>query len=109
MEKLGIEEVKAVVNCGLSVGELVDALADGVGLGDIGALVRAGKSVKPAIDAVKSGKIIPEIKDLDESEKAELKMWAGEEFDISNDDLEAKIEQGFNFGVDLLELVKGVA
>lgn len=107
-EKLGFEEVKAVVNCGLKVGELVDALSDGIGIGDIGALLRAAKSVKPAIDAIKSGKLVPELKDLDDEEKAALKTFIGEEFDISNDALEDTIEKAINVVVDLSEILKAV-
>lgn len=108
MGKLGIQELKDVVNCGICLGELVDALSDGVGLSDIGAALRAAKSVKPAIDAVKSGLIVPELKDLDESEKAELKTFVGEEFDISNDGIEEVIEKAINVVIELSDILKAV-
>jgi hypothetical protein len=73
MEKLGIEEVKPVLGLGLALGQLVESLSDGVGLGDIGKLVSVVKRAPSAVSALKSGKFIPELKDLDDAEKAELK------------------------------------
>lgn len=108
-EKLGIEEVKAVVDCGLKIGELVDALSDGIGLGDLGALLRAAKSVKPAFDAIKSGKLIPEVKDLSDEEKADLKAFVADDFDIENDALEAVVEKALSVVIDLSALIQAVA
>lgn len=103
---LGISEIKAVVAMGLSVGELVDALSDGIGLGDLGALLRAGKSIKPAIDAIGSGQLLPELKDLSDEERAELKAFVAEEFDLSNDGLEVAIEKALQIAVDLTRLIQ---
>jgi hypothetical protein len=108
MEKLGIAEVKSVLKLGLSVGELVDSLSDGVGISDLKPLIKAGVSVKDGIAAIKSGKLVPELKDLDEAEKAELKQFAKDNFDISDDALEATIESGLNVAVDLCDLLKAV-
>jgi len=107
-EQFGIDEVKSVIQMGLSVGELVDALSDGIGLGDIGALLRAAKAVKPAIDALKSGKLIPEIKDLSDEEKQQLKDFVAAEFDIKDDALEAAIKKGLQIAIDLSDLIKGL-
>ena len=106
MEKLGIEEVKLALGLGISVGELVESLADGIGLSDIGKLVSVVKHAPSAISSIKSGKIIPELKDLDEAEKTELKDYLKEEFDLSDDNLEAKIEAGLFVVIDLCGLLK---
>ncbi len=108
MEKLGIEEVKAVVKGPLALAELVDALADGVGLTDIGSLIKAGASVKPMIAAIKTGKLIPELKDLDEAEKAELKKFIAENFNLKDDEIELKIELALSVVVDLTDLLNVV-
>lgn len=104
--KLGIEEVKQVLALGVALGQLVEALADGVGLGDIGKLVAVVKRAPSAISAIKSGKVIPELKDLDDAEKAELKAWAKAELDLKDDKLEEKIEAGLWVAIDLCDLLK---
>lgn len=105
-EKLGIQEVKQVLALGVSLGQLVEALSDGVGLGDIGKLVAVVKRAPAGISAVKSGKVIPELKDLDDAEKTELKNWSKEELDLKDDNLEAKIEAGLWVAIDLCDLLK---
>jgi hypothetical protein len=89
MDKLGIDEVKEVLGLAFSVGQLVESLSDGVGLNDIGKLVSVVKKAPSAVTAIKSGKVIPELKDLDDNEKSELKKWAASEFDLSDDKIES--------------------
>lgn len=110
MEKLGISEVKDVLGLGLAVGELVEALADGVGISDIAKLVGVVRKAPSAVSALKSGKVLPELKDLDAEEKAELKAWAAQEFQLQNHNVEAAVEAGLNVAIDLCDLLKiGVA
>ena len=109
-EKLGIEELKDVVALGISVGELVEALSDGVGISDIGKLVAVVRRAPAAVASLKSGKVLPELKDLDAEEKMALKAWAAEELDLENDKVEAAVEAGLNVAIDLCDLLKiGVA
>lgn len=105
---VGVDNLKAVVALGLHLGELIDSLSDGVGLSDIGPALRVAKSVKPAIDAVGGGKLVAELKDLSDEEKAELKAFVESEFDISNDNLEQMIEKAIGVVVDLSDIVKGL-
>ena len=105
---LGIQEVKAVVKMGLAIGELVDSLSDGLSLSDLGPALRVAKSVKPAIDALKSGQLLPELEDLSDDEREELKQFVADEFDISNDSLEAAVEKGLQIAIDLSKLVEGL-
>lgn len=104
----GIEQIKSVVSLGLHLGELIDSLSDGIGLGDLGPALRVAKSVKPAIDAIGGGKIVSELKDLSDEEKAELKAFVESEFDIHDDNLEALIEKAIGVVLDLSDIVKGL-
>lgn len=108
-EKLGVSEVKDILAVGVQVTKLVSALSDGVGISDLGALLSAAKAVKPAIDAVKSGKLIPELKDLDETEKAELNGYVKVELDdIDESVLGSVVEKAFSVALDLCDLLKVV-
>lgn len=106
MEKLGIVEVKEVLGLGIAVGQLVESLADGVGISDIGKLIAVVRKAPAAVNAIKSGKVLPEIKDLDDAEKAELKAYAASEFDLADDKVEAAIEAGLFIAIDLCDLLK---
>ena len=106
MEKLGVSELKNVLGLGLSVGQLVEALADGVGISDIAKLVGVVRKAPSAIAALKSGKVLSELKDLDDTEKAELKAYVAAEFDLADDKIEAAIEAGLNVAIDLSDLLK---
>lgn len=105
-EKMGIAELKSVIGLGLALGELVESLADGVGLSDIGSLLSVAKKVSPAITAIKSGLLLPELKDLSDLEKAELKSYVANEFVLKNESLELAIEKGLHVAIDLSELLK---
>ena len=106
MEKLGTQELKDVLGLGLALGELVEALADGVGISDIAKLVGVVKKAPAAVAALKSGKVLPELKDLDDAEKAELKAYAASEFNLANDKVEAAVEAGLGVVLDLADLLK---
>jgi hypothetical protein len=106
MSKLGIEQTKEVLGLGLSVGQLIAGLSDGIGIKDIGALVSVIKRVPSAISAIKSGQIIPELKDLEDSEKSELKSYVSANFDIDDDKIEAAVEAGLYVAIDLSDLIK---
>lgn len=108
-EKLGTQEVKDVVAGALGVSSLIEAVADGISIGDIGELVQAARKVPAAIAAIKSGKLIPELKDLDDAEKADLKKWSVDECDLEDDKAEAVIEQVLSVAIDLSDLLKVLA
>ena len=103
---LGIQEVKDVLVLGIRLGEIVDALSDGVGISDIGAAIRLAKSVKPAMDALSGGQLLPEFKDLDDAEKQELKDFCVSELDLRDDGLEDVIEKALLVVIDLSGLLK---
>lgn len=105
---MGIKETKDVVRFGLSLGDaLKRALEDGsINILDALKFLPVLKHLQEAIQG--ASKIPAELKDLDEAEKAELLAFFREEFDLSNDDLEAKIEAGLQVGLGLLQLALGV-
>jgi hypothetical protein len=106
MPKMGIEELKSVILLVLNSTELGFALADGVDFGDLPEGLAAVKAFGPGLAALKSGLVIPEIKDLDDVEKAELKMFVGEEFDIDEDTIEVAIEKVLSIAIDFSDLLK---
>ena len=69
------------------------------------------KKIAPAIDDIES--VIPEVMDLDASEWNELVDYIQERFDLvttstdgEEDDIETKIEEALNAGVELLRLTQ---
>jgi hypothetical protein len=92
---MGIEELKDVVKAGLDIGE---ALSDGIGIEDISALFSLPDAIAGITD------VPAEIADLDEAEKAELKQFVAENFDIPDDKLEVFIEGAISVVIDLYSL-----
>jgi len=104
MEKFGIENIKKAVLFGIKFGtDTGKALADSkvtwdeypVLLGDLmgaGPIVSSGAALKD------------EINDLSEAESIELRDFINQNFDIPNDQLEAKIEASVNWLVATYDL-----
>jgi hypothetical protein len=64
----------------------------------------------PTLLKVQWGQLLPQFADLDDAEKAELKKAFSEEFDISDDELEAHFEELYGAILALaLALSQGVA
>ena len=113
-EKLGIEDTKELLNFIFSLAEAVKkSAADGEfswsdGLNFIDPLKKMG----PAIDDIDN--VIPEVMDLDASEWNELVDFCQEKFDFITEstedgeevDVESKIEDALNAGVELLRLTQ---
>ncbi len=101
-----LQPVKDVVGLAISVAELVDSAADGVVLGDLFQVLGVLKKIEPAVSAVKSGVLLDLYKTFTQAEQEELKTWFNEEFDITNNNVEAVIEQAWGVVLGLGELVK---
>ena len=113
-EKLGIEDTKHLLDFIFSLAEAVKkSAADGEfrwsdGLNFIDPL----KKIGPAIDDIDN--VIPEVMDLDASEWNELVDFCQEKFDFITEstedgeevDVESKIEDALNAGVELLRLTQ---
>ena len=112
-EKLGIDDTKELLDFIFSLAEAVKkSAADGKfswsdGLNFIEPL----KKIAPAIDDIEN--VIPEVMDLDASEWNELVDYCQEKFDFitESDDgeevnVEDKIEDALNAGIELLRLTQ---
>jgi len=112
-EKLGIDDTKELLDFIFSLAEAVKkSAADGKfswsdGLNFIGPLQKIG----PAIDNIED--VIPEVMDLDASEWNELVDYCQTKFDFITEnssgeevDIETKIEDALNAGVELLRLTQ---
>ena len=112
-EKVGIEDTKELLDFIFSLAEAVKkSAADGKfswsdGLNFIEPL----KKIAPAIDDIEN--VIPEVMDLDASEWNELVDYCQEKFDFitESDDgeevnVEDKIEDALNAGIELLRLTQ---
>ena len=112
-EKLGIDDTKELLDFIFSLDEAVKkSAADGKfswsdGLNFIEPL----KKIGPAIDNIED--VIPEVMDLDASEWNELVDYCQNKFDFiteSDDgeevDIETKIEDALNAGIELLRLTQ---
>ena len=112
-EKLGIDDTKELLDFIFSLAEAVKkSAADGKfswtdGLNFIEPL----KKIAPAIDNIED--VIPEVMDLDASEWNELVDYCQNKFDFiteSDDgeevDIETKIEDALNAGIELLRLTQ---
>ena len=101
---LGIEKIKSMFTFIFkSYGLVVDVMEDGkIGFGDIPEILEFIPNV--AIVAANAGGALAELKDIDQGEIEELKAWTAEEFDIPDDELEAKIEEAIAIVGDLGKL-----
>ena len=104
---VGIKELKELVKFGLKLGEaLGKALEDGkINLVDALKFLPVLKDLKIALEG--ASEIPAELKDLDEAELQELKVFIKDEFNLPDDALEAKIEMGLEVAVSLISLALG--
>ena len=105
MEKLGIEKLKVLLALPLSIHMAYEkAKLDGeINAADAGYAVDPMMKLMPAIASAKEA--IPELKDLDPVEKAELMELIKADYDLADDILEAKVEQAFNVVLSIAVLV----
>jgi len=100
---LGTQNLKEIVDFGLSTGEVIAGLQDGVDLKDLGPALSAAKKA-PA--ALKDASLAwDEYCDMDDAEALELENFVVTEFDIPNDKVEEAIERGFKIACELRALI----
>ena len=107
----GIEQTKELLDFIFS---LVEAIKKSTADGDFSwtdglNFIEPLKKIAPAIDDIED--VIPEVMDLDDSEWSELIDFVQEKFDLDLDqdddlDIEARIEEALNAGVELLRLTQ---
>ena len=107
----GIEQTKELLDFIFS---LVEAIKKSTADGDFSwtdglNFIEPLKKIAPAIDDIED--VIPEVMDLDDSEWSELIDFVQEKFDLDLDqdddlDIEARVEEALNAGVELLRLTQ---
>jgi hypothetical protein len=93
-----VKNILEAVDLGLSVGKLVSALADGVGLGDLPEALEAARKVKPALED--AGLIVLEYLDMDDAEAKQVDDLAAK-FDIPNEKIEVAVKSAIHVAVEL--------
>lgn len=104
-KKYSIKETKEVLGFIFSLAMAYDkAKADGkVGLADGALIIDPLMKAMPAFDKI--NEVGREMQDLDDAEKAELNAYIASEFNIADDAIEAKIEQGLAVLAPLISFV----
>ena len=110
-EKRGIEETKELLDVIFSLVQAIkESTKDGEFTWSDGLnFIEPLKKIAPAIDDIEE--VIPEVMDLDASEWNELVDYVQANFDLDTDpeddtDVETKIEEALNAGVELLRLTQ---
>jgi hypothetical protein len=101
----GITETKEMVGFILALGNaLAESMEDDkLDLADVLKFLPALKTASVAMEG--SGKIMAELKDLDEAEVAELNQYVAANFDIADDEREAAIENGVAAAMLLAQVI----
>ena len=99
-----MNETKQLLNFVFSLTEgIFKSLEDGkFGLTDMMNFVEAFKGLPGAIDDAHL--IVSEIKNMTDEQKAELKQWVKDDFDIPLEGVEAAVESGLSIIIDLFSL-----
>lgn len=102
----GIESLKKLLSLGLELGNAVGvSLEDGkLSFDDLSNFMGVLGKVGPAVEGFAN--VQKEIKDLTVEEIRELNRYVTDNFDIPQDELEGRIEQGMTLAVALYEYVK---
>lgn len=112
-EKRGIEQTKELLDFIFSlITAIKESTKDGEFTWSDGLnFIEPLKKIAPAIDDIED--VIPEVMDLDASEWHELVDYVQENYDLETDpnddsDIESKIEEALNAGVELLRLTQAI-
>lgn len=97
-----VNEVKELLAFGLSAGELVAGLADGVGFDDVGKAIKAARLAKPAFKDAKLA--LEQYIAASPEEVVELEQFVVDNFDIADDKIEAVIETALKVVIQLHDL-----
>lgn len=101
---MDIQNLKEIVGCGLSAGELIASLSNGFGFDDVKPALETAKRI-PA--AAKDAKLaLAEYQNMSDTQAMELEEFVQNDFDIANDVLELAIEKAINLVISLHELAQ---
>lgn len=97
METFGIENLKKIISVGAKIGNIGGmTFQDGQINKDDLLVLPSFFELFPTLIAVQWTQIVPEAKDISESESAELIDWFKYEFNIPQDNVEVTIEQALS-------------
>ena len=102
-EKLPIGDLKEAVGFGLTLGETVEGVLNGIDGADAVKLMEVIQKAPAAVKGYEN--IIPQAADLDDEERAELKKFVEEDFDLDSDNIEIAVETALKVAIDLSKLV----
>jgi hypothetical protein len=109
MEKFGIKETKEAIVLGCRIGNAVEqTLEDGqVTVGDTRHFFSVVGAIKPALE---NGKFIgKELSDLSDAEMNELRTIVAKELDLSHDQAEVLVEDGFDLTLRIVAFGQKIA
>lgn len=108
MEKIGIDGIWKVIDLALSLHQAYDkANADGkINFLDAPLLMKPALKIIPAVQAASMA--LKEIKDLDDLERADLLQRVKSSYDIADDIVEKKVEDGLDLVLHIAQYVGAV-
>lgn len=106
MQKLDVTSLKQLATAGAKIGTATGKiLADGkVDFTDVVHLPAVLNGIKD-LSGVDYKALLPELKDLDDTERAELSAHFSATFDIPNDSVEVVVEQGLDICLMVLQAI----
>jgi hypothetical protein len=102
--RMGIGELKELLGLILSVGEAIESVGGSKGLSAVLKFLPVIPRLGPGLGNINL--VIPEIKDLSEEERSELKAFVSSDFDLKDESIEASIEQALYVLIDLSQLIQ---
>jgi hypothetical protein len=109
MEQVGIDNLKIAVKFGLALGStVVKASSEATALKKAAAMLEILDDV-PALFTIDYQKAIDEAKNLSADELSEIGEFVQDEFDIDNDELEAKIEESIKVALEFAAVLQRAA
>ncbi len=101
---MATKELKELVGFGLSVGELVEGLAEGVSFDDVAKLIAVARQAGPGLNGAAAA--LGEYVNMTDAEAVDLEAYVESEFDLSSDSVEYAIESALKVAIQLRDLVK---
>ena len=102
LSKTDVHAIKIILGLLLHVGNLIASLISNP-TGVFGIILKIIKLLPEAATAIKAiPEVLPEYQDLTAEEKTEIEAYVVQECDLPQDDIEAMVEAGLCFLVELL-------
>lgn len=104
-KKLGIENLKKVCSVIATLAGVGDAMGHTKGVERWNQLLGVGGAIR-SLNGLDLKQVLPEIKDLDAVERAQVLELFQKELDLKDDDLEAVVEEGLGIAADLASIIE---